>query len=399
MEGSSSIDQESTTSDSLSIAPAASSSMVVKQQPSMMTTTKPPESLCRMGSGTSSVIIDGENGVEAESRKLPSSKYKGVVPQPNGRWGAQIYEKHQRVWLGTFNEENEAARAYDVAAQRFRGRDAVTNFKPLLENQESDDVEIAFLNSHSKAEIVDMLRKHTYIDELEQSKKLFGYTKDGTMAKNKDGLIDISSFFGGGGGSIDKVNNKAREQLFEKAVTPSDVGKLNRLVIPKQHAEKHFPLQNGNNSKGVLLNFEDLNGKVWRFRYSYWNSSQSYVLTKGWSRFVKEKNLKAGDIVSFQRSTSGDKQLYIDFKARNVAPTNAVVTNQVQVQVQVPQVQMMRLFGVNICKVPATINNVIDNNNNSNNMANCSGGKRMMEMELLTFESCRKKQRVIIDAL
>lgn len=393
MEGSSSIDQESTTSDSLSIAPVASSSTTL---PATTTTIKPPESLCRMGSGTS-VIIDAENGVEAESRKLPSSKYKGVVPQPNGRWGAQIYEKHQRVWLGTFNEESEAARAYDVAAQRFRGRDAVTNFKPLLENQESDDVEIAFLNSHSKAEIVDMLRKHTYIDELEQSKKLYGFTKDGTMIKRKDGLMSMSSLFGV---AIDKVNNKAREQLFEKAVTPSDVGKLNRLVIPKQHAEKHFPLQSGNTSKGVLLNFEDLNGKVWRFRYSYWNSSQSYVLTKGWSRFVKEKNLKAGDIVSFQRSTSGDKQLYIDFKARIVAPTSAIVTNQVQV----PQVQMVRLFGVNICKVPATVNNIVvidnnNNNNNNNNMTSCSGGKRRMEMELLTFESCRKKQRVIIDAL
>ncbi|KAG5603765.1 hypothetical protein H5410_025257 [Solanum commersonii] len=396
MEGSiTSIDQESTTSDSLSIAPAASSSMMIK----LSTMIKPPpeSGLCRMGSGTS-VIIDAENGVEAESRKLPSSRYKGVVPQPNGRWGAQIYEKHQRVWLGTFNEENEAARAYDVAAQRFRGRDAVTNFKPLLENQESDDMEITFLNSHSKAEIVDMLRKHTYLDELEQSKRLFGFTKDG-MIKRKDGQI-ISSFFGS---TNDKVNCKAREQLFEKAVTPSDVGKLNRLVIPKQHAEKHFPLQNGNNSKGVLLNFEDLNGKVWRFRYSYWNSSQSYVLTKGWSRFVKEKNLKAGDIVSFQRSTSGDKQLYIDFKAKNVGNTSVVVTNQVQVQVQVPQVQMVRLFGVNICKVPANVSNVvIDNNNNSNNnnnMTSWSGGKRRMEMELLTFESCRKKQRVIINAL
>lgn len=398
MEGSiSSIDQESTTSDSLSIAPAASSSTILPVK-SSTTIKPPPESLCRMGSGTS-VIIDAENGVEAESRKLPSSRYKGVVPQPNGRWGAQIYEKHQRVWLGTFNEENEAARAYDVAAQKFRGRDAVTNFKPLLENQESDDMEIAFLNSHSKAEIVDMLRKHTYIDELEQSKKLFGFTKDGTMMiKRKDGLI-ISSFFGS---TIDKVNNKAREQLFEKAVTPSDVGKLNRLVIPKQHAEKHFPLQNGNNSKGVLLNFEDLNGKVWRFRYSYWNSSQSYVLTKGWSRFVKEKNLKAGDIVSFQRSTSGDKQLYIDFKAKNMGATSAVVTNQVQTQVQIPQVQMVRLFGVNICKVPVTASNVVvidnnnNNNNNNNNMTSWSGGKRRMEMELLTFESCRKKQRVII---
>nr|KAJ0187418.1 hypothetical protein LSAT_V11C900460070 [Lactuca sativa] len=46
-------------------------------------------------------------------------------------------------------------------------------------------------------------------------------------------------------------------------------------------------------------------------------SSQSYILTKGWSRFVKEKNLKAGETVSFQRSTSSDKQLYIDWKTKN----------------------------------------------------------------------------------
>ena len=32
---------------------------------------------------------------------------------------------------------------------------------------------------------------------------------------------------------------------------------------------------------------------------------------------MKEKNLKAGDIVSFQRSTGSDKQLYIDWKTKN----------------------------------------------------------------------------------
>ncbi|XP_042009775.1 B3 domain-containing protein Os03g0120900-like [Salvia splendens] len=115
-----------------------------------------------------------------------------------------------------------------------------------------------------------------------------------------------------------------REHMFDKVVTPSDVGKLNRLVIPKQHAEKYFPLDSSANEKGLLLNFEDRNGKPWRFRYLYWNSSQSYVMTKGWSRFVKEKKLDAGDIVSFQRG-AGDlpkDRLFIDWRRRPDAPAN-----------------------------------------------------------------------------
>lgn len=113
-----------------------------------------------------------------------------------------------------------------------------------------------------------------------------------------------------------------KEHMFDKVVTPSDVGKLNRLVIPKQYAERYFPLDSSTNEKGLLLNFEDRNGKPWRFRYSYWNSSQSYVMTKGWSRFVKDKKLDAGDVVSFQRGV-GDLakgRLFIDWRRRSHPP-------------------------------------------------------------------------------
>ncbi|KAG6744990.1 hypothetical protein POTOM_051631 [Populus tomentosa] len=104
--------------------------------------------------------------------------------------------------------------------------------------------------------------------------------------------------------------------MFEKPLTPSDVGKLNRLVIPKQHAEKYFPLSGDSVDKGLLLSFEDESGKYWRFRYSYWNSSQSYVLTKGWSRYVKEKQLDAGDAVLFERHRTDGDRLFIGWRRR-----------------------------------------------------------------------------------
>ncbi|CAH9114910.1 unnamed protein product [Cuscuta europaea] len=374
MEGSSSADESDTIS---ATAPASIPSPV-----------KWPESFCRVGSGAS-VIIDAENGVEAESnRKLPSSRFKGVVPQPNGRWGAQIYEKHQRVWLGTFNEEEEAARSYDAAAVRFRGREAVTNFKPPAGFSQNGDfknaVEVAFLNSHSKLEIVDMLRKHTYGDELKQFKDAFGGIENG------DGIIISPTFT-----KPARNNNSSREPLFEKAVTPSDVGKLNRLVIPKQHAERHFPLQNGAGAgpKGILLNFEDQSGKVWRFRYSYWNSSQSYVLTKGWSRFVKEKSLKAGDVVSFQRSTGLEQQLFIDWKqagGNGMPPVQPKPTGSCFGRGH--PVPVVRLFGVNIWNVGDDVKG-----NGGEIAGTCGGVKRRREMELLAVKG-DKKQRVI-DAL
>ncbi|KAJ8754793.1 hypothetical protein K2173_012182 [Erythroxylum novogranatense] len=117
-----------------------------------------------------------------------------------------------------------------------------------------------------------------------------------------------------------------KEPMFEKPLTPSDVGKLNRLVIPKQHAEKYFPLGGGNSGdKGLLLSFEDEAGKGWRFRYSYWNSSQSYVLTKGWSRYVKEKQLDAGDIVLFERHRRDGDRLFIGWRRRGDSGGRVVV--------------------------------------------------------------------------
>ncbi|XP_040994391.1 AP2/ERF and B3 domain-containing transcription factor At1g51120-like [Juglans microcarpa x Juglans regia] len=233
------------------------------------------------------------------------AKFKGVVPQHNGHWGAQIYANHQRIWLGTFRSEKEAAMAYDSAAIKLRSGDSHRNF-PWTEQTAQEP---KFQTHYSSEAVLNMIRDGSY------PSKFAAFLRTTQSQSNEIGISLKQTRIVHGDGQF------SCSKLFLKELTPSDVGKLNRLVIPKKYAIRYFPYicesthvednKDGDNCGAAVddveLVFYDKQMKSWKFRYCYWRSSQSFVFTRGWNKFVKEKKLKANDIITFYTCESVGK--------------------------------------------------------------------------------------------
>jgi len=68
------------------------------------------------------------------------SKYKGVTWQCKyNRWKVQIVTNRKVIYLGSFKDEVEAAKAYDEAAKKYHGEFASLNFATKKQSQDAQD--------------------------------------------------------------------------------------------------------------------------------------------------------------------------------------------------------------------------------------------------------------------
>jgi hypothetical protein len=71
-----------------------------------------------------------QNACNRQKKKSKSSsQFRGVCYEKRARkWTAVIYSEGKRIWIGTFETEIEAGRAYDEAAKKYHGEFAHLNF-------------------------------------------------------------------------------------------------------------------------------------------------------------------------------------------------------------------------------------------------------------------------------
>ncbi|XP_058753317.1 auxin response factor 10-like [Vicia villosa] len=115
--------------------------------------------------------------------------------------------------------------------------------------------------------------------------------------------------FNGGDGS----ESSEKPASFAKTLTQSDANNGGGFSVPRYCAETIFPRLDYSAEPPVqTVIAKDVHGEVWKFRHIYRGTPRRHLLTTGWSSFVNQKKLVAGDSIVFLRGENGE--LYVGIR-------------------------------------------------------------------------------------
>ncbi|XP_062219720.1 auxin response factor 8-like [Phragmites australis] len=103
------------------------------------------------------------------------------------------------------------------------------------------------------------------------------------------------------------ADEQEKRASFAKTLTQSDANNGGGFSVPRYCAETIFPrLDYAADPPVQNVVAKDVHGAAWKFRHIYRGTPRRHLLTTGWSTFVNQKKLVAGDSIVFLRGDVGD---------------------------------------------------------------------------------------------
>lgn len=181
------------------------------------------------------ILNDSRN--QQTKSSAAARRFVGVRQRPSGRWVAEIKDssQHVRLWLGTFDTPEEAARAYDEAARALRGENARTNFTMNPNSPPGDS------SSGNRGFLVNYDATRGGGGALASSRERLSSSLQGIMARSADGrssktrVSDHSTFASVFHRNIHNFHGSLVDaRSIEKAVVQPS------FIVPSQPSEEPF---------------------------------------------------------------------------------------------------------------------------------------------------------------
>ncbi|KAL4319276.1 hypothetical protein GQ457_18G001900 [Hibiscus cannabinus] len=159
-----------------------------------------------------------------------SSKYKGVRKRKWGKWVSEIRlpNSRERIWLGSFDSPEKAARAFDAAQYCLRGNDAKFNFP-------DDPPDIAGGRSLSPHEI--QAAASRFANESTENSSISGNNNAGTTTEQHA----LSSASNEGGAAVQVESNETMDWSSFLSMLDTDQVMSDYGIYPGLGADQFYP--------------------------------------------------------------------------------------------------------------------------------------------------------------